>query len=91
MAFTSWEYFFFLPAVALIYWQLPWRGRIWLLLGASYTFYGCWDARFLALLLTSTTIDYFCGLAIARERCPPAKVFAIACLPAVWIAGFPVL
>ena len=91
MAFTSWEYFFFLPAVALIYWRLPWRGRIWLLLGASYTFYGCWDARFLALLLTSTAIDYFCGLAIARERCSPAKVFAIACLPAVWIAGFPVL
>ena len=35
MSFTSWEYALFLPAVVLLYWRLPWRGRIWLLLGAT--------------------------------------------------------
>ncbi|HZQ46264.1 MAG TPA: MBOAT family protein, partial [Verrucomicrobiae bacterium] len=85
MSFTSWQYAFLLAAVFLLYWQLPWRGRIWLLLGASYLFYGFWDARFLALLLTSTTVDFFCGLAIAGHRQSLGKVAAIAVAPFAWL------
>ncbi|MBI4325833.1 MAG: MBOAT family protein, partial [Chloroflexi bacterium] len=91
MSFVSWQYALFLPTVLLLYWQLPWRGRIGLLLAGSYFFYGVWDARFLALLLTSSTIDYFCGLAIARQREHLSKVVLTACLPAAWLAGYSAL
>lgn len=88
MSFTSWQYALFLPAIVLLYWSLPHRGRVWLLLGANYLFYGAWDARFLALLLTSTTIDFFCGLAIAQQqKVAWTRVAAAAAVPALWLAG----
>lgn len=83
MSFVSWQYALFLPLMALLYWRLPGRARIWLLLAASYTFYGTWDARFLALLLASTCIDYFCGLAMVGQREHLARVVAVALLPAL--------
>ncbi len=88
MSFISWPYALLLAVVFLAYWRLPWRGRIWLLLGASYVFYGCWDGRFLALLLTSTIIDFFCALAIAGERRPTWHVAAIAVAPFLWLGGY---
>ncbi len=88
MSFISWAYALLLAGVFLAYWRLPWRGRIWLLLVASYVFYGCWDGRFLALLLSSTIIDFFCGLAIAGQRRPVSHVFATALLPFLWLGGY---
>jgi D-alanyl-lipoteichoic acid acyltransferase DltB (MBOAT superfamily) len=88
MSFVSWQYALFLPLVFLIYWRLPWRGRICLLVFASYFFYGFWDARFLALLLTSTTIDFYCGLAMSGSRTPLTKVILTACLPVVWLGTY---
>ncbi|MBI5056267.1 MAG: MBOAT family protein [Nitrospirae bacterium] len=35
-----------------------------MLLLASYLFYATWDWRFLSLVLTSTILDYFCGIKI---------------------------
>ncbi len=37
-----------------------------MLLIASYFFYGCWDWRFLSLILISSITDYFCGLQIEK-------------------------
>jgi D-alanyl-lipoteichoic acid acyltransferase DltB (MBOAT superfamily) len=88
MSFISWQYALLLTCVFLAYWSLPWRGRIWLLLVASYVFYGCWDARFLALLLTSTTIDFFCGLAIVGERRPIMHVTLVAIMPFLWLGSY---
>jgi len=88
MSFISWPYALLLLVVTCAYWQLPWRGRIWLLLAASYVFYGFWDGRFLALLLTSTIIDFFCGLAIAGERRPVRQVAAAAVAPFLWLGGY---
>ena len=88
MSFISWSYALLLLVVFIAYWRLPWRGRIWLLLAASYVFYGCWDGRFLALLLTSTTVDFFCGLAIAGERRPVTRVAATATVPFLWLGGY---
>jgi alginate O-acetyltransferase complex protein AlgI len=85
MSFISWQYACLLLGVFLLYWQMPWRGRIWLLLLASYVFYGFWDVRFLALLLTSTTIDFFCGLAIGGQRQPLGRVALTAFLPLAWL------
>ena len=45
---------------------LPHRPQNLLLLAASYYFYSCWDYRFTSLLLISTVMDYFCGLAVDR-------------------------
>ena len=87
MSFVSWQYALFLPAIVLLYWQLPWRGRIFLLLAGSYFFYGMWDARFLALLLTTTVVDYFGALAIAGRKKSAAKVIGIGLLPLVWLLG----
>src|SRR5678815_4489964 len=87
MSFTSWAYPFYLVAVVAAYWQLPLRGRWWLLLLSSYTFYAAWDVRFLALLLTSTTIDYFCGRAIRDERRPLLQVVLATLLPLIWLVA----
>ena len=87
MSFTSWQYPLFLLGVVLLYWRLPLRGRMTLLLTASYAFYGVWDVRFLALLLTSTGIDYYCGRAIVGERAPVKQVFGVTLLPLLWLAG----
>ena len=55
---------------------LPHRPQNYLLLAASYYFYACWDARFLALLVLSTAMDYACGLAVDRiERPRKRKLF----------------
>jgi alginate O-acetyltransferase complex protein AlgI len=61
--------FGFLPLVLLAYYAAPARARIGLLAAASYTFYGWWDWRFLALIAFTTTVDYCCARAMAsRER-----------------------
>jgi D-alanyl-lipoteichoic acid acyltransferase DltB (MBOAT superfamily) len=88
MSFISWQYALLLAGVFLAYWKLPWRGRIWLLLVASYIFYACWDGRFIALLLTSTIIDFYCGLAIVGERRPASHVVPVALAPFFWLGGY---
>jgi D-alanyl-lipoteichoic acid acyltransferase DltB (MBOAT superfamily) len=87
VSFVSWQYALFLPAMVLVYWQLPWRGRIFLLLAGSYFFYGMWDARFLALLLTTTIVDFFGALAIVGRKAPAAKVIGVGLLPLGWLLG----
>lgn len=62
--FHSFDFVLFFAAVFALYWLLPKRFKNSLLLIASYTFYASWDWRFLGLILTSTYVDYFCGLRI---------------------------
>lgn len=38
------------------------------ILAGSYLFYGWWDWRFLSLLIGSSLVNYYLGLAIARSR-----------------------
>lgn len=74
MIFNSWAYVVFLPLVLLLYWPLPWRGRLYLLLVANAVFYGWWDARFLILIALSIGIDFIAGQRIGRlERSDPAR------------------
>jgi len=68
MLFNTWTFAVFFVVVYSAYRLLPRRGQNALLLVASYVFYGAWDYRFLALLLTSTALDYFCGRAIYRAK-----------------------
>lgn len=62
MLFNSFAFAVFFPTVLILYWFLPHRYQNYMLLAASYVFYGWWDWRFLSLILLSTVIDYIIGL-----------------------------
>jgi alginate O-acetyltransferase complex protein AlgI len=69
MVFSSQIFFFyFLPLALVVYYGLPRRGRHLALTLLSYVFYGWANPLFVVLLLTSTLINYVCGLKIAGER-----------------------
>lgn len=71
MLFNSIDFALFLPVVFFIYWFLTQKSlrlqNLFLVL-ASYLFYGWWDWRFLSLILFSTVVDYFVGLALGSEE-----------------------
>lgn len=85
MSFVSWQYPLFLLGFWLLYWQLPRRPRLGWLLVASYAFYACWDWRFLALIFTTTAVDYLCALGIAGDRRPLGQVLLLALLTPAWL------
>lgn len=85
MSFISWQYAVLLASVVLLYWRLPGRSRMGLLLLASYCFYGTWDARFLALILTSTVTDFICSRAVTGHRWGVWTVLRYCCLPLSWL------
>lgn len=71
MLFNSFNFALFFPIVFLIYWMLNRKAIVFqnsFLLFASYFFYGCWDVRFLGLLLFSTLLDYFTGLKMSEAK-----------------------
>ena len=69
MVFSSQIFiFYFLPLTLAVYYGLPRRGRHLALTLMSYVFYGWANPLFVVLLLTSTLINYVCGLKIAGER-----------------------
>lgn len=63
MLFNSYSFLWFLPLSLLVYWvlqrRLAWQNA-WLLV-ASYTFYACWDVRFLLLIMGMTAVGYVAG------------------------------
>ena len=59
MFFNSLVFALFLPTVVGLYWLVPAKARTYLLLAASYVFYGWWDVRFLSLVLISTMVDWY--------------------------------
>jgi alginate O-acetyltransferase complex protein AlgI len=61
MTFHSLPFVLFVAVVVSIYWRLPHRGQNALLLGASYVFYGWVHPWFVAVMLVSTTVDYWAG------------------------------
>jgi alginate O-acetyltransferase complex protein AlgI len=69
MLFNTTQFFLFLAVVLALFYSAPSALRKYILLAASYYFYGSWNAKFIALLLTLTVIDYCAGLWL--ERVPP--------------------
>lgn len=71
MLFNSLDFAIFLPIVFILYWYIfskNLRLQNAVIVLASYIFYGWWDWRFLSLILASTLIDYFIGLALSQEQ-----------------------
>lgn len=67
MNFDEPRYIPFLLAVLALYYLLPQRGRLVLLLAASYAFYSAWKPAYALLILASTVLDYTLSLAIERS------------------------
>lgn len=67
MLFNSAPFLIFLPALLALYFLLPHRFRWVLMLAASYFFYGYWKVEYLALIITSTIVDYFAARYIHRS------------------------
>lgn len=71
MLFNSLEFFLFLPLVLVLYWFVVHKKlklQNFLVLIASYVFYGWWDYRFLSLIVLSTIVDYCIGLFIHKSE-----------------------
>ena len=91
MLFNSLEFLVFLAVVYALYRVLAFRWQNWMLLAASYIFYGWWDWRFLFLMILSTSVDFWTGLVLDRgrlrlaERLVPALFLTSA---AVFLIGF---
>ncbi len=73
MVFNSFEFVVFFVLVYVFYRLLNHKRQNYLLLTASYVFYGSWDWRFLFLLLASTCADYVCARQIGKSDGPRQK------------------
>jgi len=70
MLFNSIDFAIFLPTVFLLYWFVTNKNlnlQNFLIVAASYLFYGWWDWRFLSLILFSTIVDYSVGRKLKKE------------------------
>lgn len=71
MLFNSIDFAIFLPIVFILYWFVTEKNlklQNFLIVAASYLFYGWWDWRFLSLILFSTIVDYSIGLKLRNEE-----------------------
>lgn len=76
MLFTSIEFAIFLPIVFILYWFVLDRNlkvQNFLILAASYVFYGWWDWRFLSLIIFSSLVDYYVGKELDRHENPTGR------------------
>jgi alginate O-acetyltransferase complex protein AlgI len=73
MLFNSLEFIVFLTVVYGLYLSLQHRAQNWMLLVASYVFYGWWDWRFLGLIAFTTVLDYWVSLKVAAADNQRAK------------------
>ncbi len=71
MLFNSIDFAIFLPIVFILYWFFAHKKlklQNFIIVVASYLFYGWWDWRFLSLILFSTIVDYTIGLKLSNEE-----------------------
>jgi len=70
MLFNSIDFAIFLPIVFILYWFVFNKNlklQNFLIVVASYLFYGWWDWRFLSLILFSTLVDFTVGRLLSKE------------------------
>jgi alginate O-acetyltransferase complex protein AlgI len=74
MLFCSQAFLVFFAVIFTAYWALPWqRGRVWLLLVASFYFYASWNKWLACLIGLSTTADYLLARGMDRFRSPSLR------------------
>lgn len=60
--------FIFLPLFLLAYYLTPFRGKSYVILAGSYSFYAWWRIDYLALFVVLTAWNYTMGLQIAKRE-----------------------
>ena len=78
MLFNSWQFALFFPIVFALYWGLPHKFRVWLLLIASYYFYMSWSAKYVVLILFTTLVSYFAAILLERTHSQRTKRLILA-------------
>ncbi len=71
MLFNSIDFAIFLPIVFILYWFVTNKNlklQNFLIVAASYLFYGWWDWRFLLLIVFNTLVDYSIGRGLKTEE-----------------------
>ncbi len=91
MLFNSVAFLFvFLPLVLALYFCLPHRWQNAFLVLASCIFYACWDWRFLAPLLFTTSLDYWISTQLENSHDPVQrkKLITISVVANLSLLGF---
>lgn len=89
MVFSSYLFlFYFLPLALLLYYAVPRRAKHAALTALSYVFYGWANPLFVPLLLTSTLIDYVCGLTMARRPASARAALVVSICTNLGLLGF---
>ena len=75
MLFNSALFLKFFAAFLLLYFLVRrnLNARNWLIVAASYVFYGAWNWKLLSLLIISSLVDYFVGLGLNRSTNPAQR------------------
>jgi D-alanyl-lipoteichoic acid acyltransferase DltB (MBOAT superfamily) len=68
MLFNSWEFVLFFLAIAITFFSVPHRYRIYLLLAASYYFYMSWRWEFGFLMLGVSFSNFYVGRQLAKGK-----------------------
>ena len=76
MLFNSVQYTVFTVVLA-VFWNVPERARLPVLLAASYVFYGWWDWRLISLLVLTTVATWLAGRALGRMADGPQRVLVL--------------
>jgi D-alanyl-lipoteichoic acid acyltransferase DltB (MBOAT superfamily) len=82
MGFATFKFWALFGTFFPVYWtalnfksRIKWRNLS--LLVVSYLFYASWDWRFLAIIFTSSVLDFLVGLQLEREREQPKRMFLL--------------
>jgi len=75
MLFTSLEYLLFLPAAVVLYWMLPRKLRLPMLLMASWFFYMSWVPAFILLIVGMTVFNFYFGAFLHRAQAHRKTIF----------------
>lgn len=94
MLFCSYEYLIFLPVIVSLFWVLPTKYRLPMLLVGSYYFYMSWIPIFGLLILAMTVFNFMWGKVLHKADVHKKALFTIGlvvnllCLGVFKYAGF---
>jgi len=100
LLFPTLDYLVFLPLCVALYWAVPRRARMWVLLVASIFFYASWRLEYLAILAAVVGLTWIGSLWVEdrRHRGQPLQVAWLVLIPLIlsplvvfkywnWLAG----
>jgi len=90
MLFNSINFILFIILFIPLYFITRGKMRVWLSLISSYFFYGCWDYRYLLLILVLTLVNYYCAINISTHSNLKQKqlYLTISIIVSLFILGF---